>query len=250
MHSTTLSQITSVFDEMNISSSDILLIHSALYRFGRINFSSLELIDLIKSYVPDGAVILPTFTYSFRRNEVFDRKKTMPDKKLGILAKTSFEMFDYRNNCPMFSFGAFGPLSKKILHRDVVNCFGSGSVFDRLCDHNVKIISLGVDFNSGLSMFMNFEKLAGVPYRSDLNLTGFVIEDDKYIKEEAIHFARRETEYSNIIINRNGIGQTLIDKKICKSYELSKVPIYYLPSKEFREYVVNALINDNFCMVN
>jgi aminoglycoside N3'-acetyltransferase len=250
MHSTTLTQIRSAFDDMNILSNDILLIPSALYRFGRTDFSPLELINLIRSYVPYGAVVLPTFTYSFRRDEVFDCKKSMPDKKLGILVKSTFDMFDYRNMCPMFSFGAFGPESKKILHRTSSNCFGKGSVFDRFCDHNVKIISLGVDFNSGLSMFMNFEKLADVPYRSDLRLSGFVIEDNKCKSDVAIHYARLETKYKDIKIDRNGMGQRLIKEKICKQYELSKVPIYYLPSKKFRDYVVSALNSDNFCMAS
>ncbi|MDB9765929.1 AAC(3) family N-acetyltransferase, partial [Planktomarina temperata] len=189
MQRTSKLDLVDAIKNLGIKPYDTVLLHSALYRFGIVDFSAKDLILELSKYLYKGDLILPTFTYSFRRNEVYDVRKSLPDKRLGVLSKEIFLHDHYRNECPQFSFCSLTKTSKNLLDLESPNCFGPYSVFDKMCDANVKILSLGVDFSSGLTMFLNFEKLSKVPYRCNLELSGELIRaDGSSIKANSIHF--------------------------------------------------------------
>lgn len=250
MQKTSKTDLIDAIKKLGIKPNDVILLHSAMYRFGRIEFTPRELLTALKSYFSDGDIIIPTFTYSFRRNEIYDIKKSLPDKRLGILNREAFHFDHYRNECPQFSFISLNKVSSSLLELQSQNCFGQASTFDKLCDENVKILSLGVDFSSGITMFLNFEKLARVPYRFDLHLNGKMIDQEGTIKtRQSTHFAFNEQEFVGYQTNRQSVGEKLIKNGICKTYKVSKVPLYCLESNNFRDSVVNELIKNPYVML-
>jgi hypothetical protein len=97
---------------------------------------------------------------------------------------------------------------------------------------------------------MNCEKLADVPYRRDLIISGQSLKNGQLVNDTAVHFARDEIGYPELSIDRRAIGEKLIDKKICEVFELSHVPLYMIDANDFRDYVCGELIKNRLCMVS
>jgi len=151
-----------------VKKGDTIFVHSDLKSFGWINkeISKDEFIDsfidsLRNAVGKKGNVIMPTFSYSFCKDEIFDLKKT--PSTVGILTE-HFRKIEgvLRSLDPIFSVAAFGP--DKEYYVDVGNdCFGEKSIFEKLHTKNGKFLFLGDTFDITYMHFV--EQNFKVPYR-------------------------------------------------------------------------------------
>lgn len=248
---TKLNDFEQIANDLHIEAGDVVVLHSALYRFGVLSCTPEEIILMLREKVGDsGALIIPTFTYSFRRNEVFDVRKSQPDKKLGLLAKAALQMSPVRSSCPLFSFAGFGAKARSLLHLDAHNCFGEQSVFSSLDDIGAKIVSIGVGYSTGISMFMHFEKLANVPYRKELVLHGELIDVNGEAKQtRAVHFARDEENYPGARTNRSEIGEYLENEGHSRVVMFNGVKCFAMQCPFWGVAVLEQLKIDPLCML-
>ena len=248
---TSAEEVKNIIHTLGVRKNDNILLHSALFRFGVRSFSDTDLLDiLLDSVGPNGTLIIPTFTYSFRRNQVYDVNNSMPDKKLGIIAPLALGLAEYRNECPLFSFCGFGKNVKRILSLKSEYCFGRDSVFASLVDVHCKVLSLGVDYSSGISIFMHFEKQAAVSYREDLVLSGDII-DATGVRQSrrAIHFARDEKRYPNAYTDRAAMGAILKSQGASMELSYKGVGCKLIDSKQACSLVVEKLRHDENFML-
>jgi len=160
--------LSSALRRLGINAGDHLFMHSDIGKFGRLaavnrhNFLTSIIESILLTVTPGGTLIMPTFTYSFCRNEVFDQEKS--PSTVGALT-------EFFRNChgvtrsahPIFSVAALG--QKQDYFCDVsMDAFGAGSIFEKMYLANTKIVFLGARFHA-CTYLHYIEQCLNVPYR-------------------------------------------------------------------------------------
>ncbi len=155
---------------LGIAAGDLLLVHSSLSRFGRVEGGAEAIIDgLLDAVGPRGTVLVPTHTWDRvnARNPVFDVRRT--PGCVGLIPET-FRGRDsaLRGLHPTHSCAAIGPLEVEMLagHETQVTPCGSRSPYQRLIERRGRIVLLGVTLLVNTS-FHALEEMAAVPYLFD-----------------------------------------------------------------------------------
>ena len=241
---TSIIKLKSLFKSLGLKKNDTVFVHSSLFSLGIIDkgidgFHS-ALKEVIGVY---GTIIVPTFTYSFRRNEKFDIQNTPSAKTIGLYSEYIRKKNSVRSSDPLFSMAAIGPMANKLMKRNSFNCFGEHSIYEKLFDQDVKFLCIGISYSSGLSAFMHIEKKAKVPYRKDLMLSGISIgsKGEQY-KDYVIHFARDEKNFfDGAKIDREEMGLYLEKNKISKSLNYRYGKHFLISAKQFEQSVLEKL---------
>ena len=164
-----------------IASGDLLMLHSdALVAAQFRGVPEQQRLDLVLDAVlaglgPSGTLVVPTFTYSFTKGEVFDldyspstvgRLTEHFRRRPGVL----------RSRHPLFSVAAQGPLAPAFAASATGDCFGPGTAFDLLHRHGGKIACLGCGFDR-ITFVHYVEQRAGVDYRYNKRFDGLFRRD-------------------------------------------------------------------------
>jgi len=153
---------------VGVSDGDVIFVHSDIAAFGKLasaDGTTLEtvLIEiLLQSIGETGTLVMPTFTYSFAKGEIFDCQHSK--STVGSLTEF-FRTYPgvVRNVHPIFSVAARGPATEDLCHVNN-DSFGVGSVFDVLEKLDAKILFFGASFAS-CTFSHHLEQAASVPYR-------------------------------------------------------------------------------------
>lgn len=125
---------------------------------------------------PDGTLVLPVFTYSFgsdKQDKVFDLQNTLSTTSgMGNWLVTSGR--GSRSADPMLSVVAVGGRQEALTSGIDRICFGPDSIWARLYADDALICNFNRD--SGSTYLHWVEREAGVPYRSDIPLSGTIID--------------------------------------------------------------------------
>ena len=154
------------------------------------NESGIQLfIDAVENCLaPDGSLLMPAFTYSLTKGQVYDVRRTASE--VGMISEVFRRRPEtVRTRDPIFSFAIAG--AQKEWHRatEAVECFGADSVFDKLHRQNAWILWMGCAFNSTFVHFV--EKRVGVGYRYDKRFQGVRIpEDGREERCECVYYVR------------------------------------------------------------
>ncbi|EJG9898451.1 aminoglycoside N(3)-acetyltransferase, partial [Campylobacter lari] len=137
------------FKKLGITKGDILCVHTELFNFGtpllpRNEFLQTILDCFFEVIGEEGTLIMPTFTYSFCKNEVYDKVKSCT--KMGALNEYFRKQIGVkRTNDPIFSFAIKGA-KEGLFDTQNLSCFGKNSGYDILTKNNGKIIYFGLDW--------------------------------------------------------------------------------------------------------
>jgi aminoglycoside 3-N-acetyltransferase len=212
VQTTTPDDLHALFAALGLQKGTSVLMHSALFSLGRIEGGIAGFHSALRDVVgAEATIVVPTFTYSFRRGETFDIRNTPAPATLGIYSEFLRKSDEaVRSACPLFSFAAQGPEAEQFMAHRTVACFGDKSTYAALFAANLRIVAIGITYSTGISGFMHIEKLANIPYRKDLRLTGRTIGMDGHeYDDEAIHFARDEKRFPTGRTDREAVGQAL-----------------------------------------
>ncbi len=245
MTKTSIKDIEDLLIRLGLQRKDRVMVHSSLFSLGVIENGvdgfHRALLNVIGN---EGTIIVPTFTHSFRQGKVFNILESPSEKSLGIYAeyirKTQSSV---RSSDPLFSMAAIGPDAQELMNRKSINCFGKGSVYERLFEANVRYLALGITYSTGLSAFMHLERLANVPYRKELRLEGRSINTTgKEFDDSAIHFARDENKfYQTGRTNREPMGAMLEEAGVSVAINFRNGRHFALSSNSFEQFVLNQL---------
>ena len=143
---------------------------------------------------PEGTLLVPTYTFSFCRQEPFDPAETPTE---GGPWSPSPDFLEFvrrrpgavRSRDPIHSVAGFGPRAAGLLGNVAGTCFGPGSVFARLLEANARIVTLGVGLDE--ATFRHYvEEVVGVPFRFKKLFTGRIREDGEWKKAGWIYNVR------------------------------------------------------------
>ena len=100
------------------------------------------LISILMDFFDKGNIIVPTFTYSATKGEVFIPDVTESD--VGLFSETFRKKSGVlRSTHPIFSVACFGQDAPYFIKASNEKCFGTETFFEKLITRNVKIICLG-----------------------------------------------------------------------------------------------------------
>jgi len=162
---------------------DIAFFHISHETLGRAESGSngSELCDLLYSAMqevigPDGTMLVPTFSFSFYRNEDFDSIST---PAMQGQWSSSVEFLEYFRNRPgvvrsvdpLFSVAGTGPKAAELLNDLPNTSFGRDCLYERLLKSAGKICGIGVGI--GEATFLHYvEEVKSVPFRYKKLFTG------------------------------------------------------------------------------
>jgi aminoglycoside 3-N-acetyltransferase len=159
-----------------IERGDILFSHSNIGFFGRpegirsADELCQQFMDILRERIgPEGTFVVPTFTYSFPRRQVFDPAET--GSAMGMLAEWVRRHPEARRSAdPSYSVAALGGRADELTRDPPENSFAAGSFFDRFHADGGKILNL--NFDAGSTFVHYVERRLDVPYRFDKTFRG------------------------------------------------------------------------------
>lgn len=174
----TTSSIHESFAAVGLSNDGIVMIHADAGPAAQLtDVPSVDRLDSfiesIISFFSQGTVIVPTFSYSLTKNEIFDCDNTPSD--VGLFTER-FRQFDgVKRSChPIFSVAVYGQKQDIFINTSVSDCFGDGTAFDELYKHNAKLLCLGCSLDR-VTFVHYVEQRLGVSYRYFKTFCGKVV---------------------------------------------------------------------------
>lgn len=219
---------------LGIKKGDSIMVHSDIGSFGKLaafdRTSLLQaLVDSLKESVGNGTIIMPTFTYSFFKNEPYDIANSK--STVGTLTEYFRKQTDVsRTIHPTHSVAVWGKHKKDFLN--IGKCtFGKGSIFGKIHGMNCKIVFLGVPFHKSCTFIHYIEEMHKVPYRYMKKIRGKIIADKKY--EDEFDFYYKYACFFNSFI---GLERHVVKKGFLKEVRVGHGTISMIePNKLFEE---------------
>lgn len=247
MKRTSKRQIVELMQALGVRAGDTISVAAFIPSLGLVEDSIAGLTSAIQEAIgPEGTLVVPTFTASFRRGETYDVKAS-PSFNGALSEHVRKQAGAVRSTCGLFAQAAIGPKAGELMRRPSDSCFGVGSVFANLFNANVKLIGLGIDWDQGYSWFMHLERLAEVPFRRDEAFTGTIRQvDGSEGPGRAVHFVRIEEIPWNR--DREPVGHELVASGIAREIADAGCAHRLIGSKAVAEALVPRLQRDPWCM--
>jgi aminoglycoside 3-N-acetyltransferase len=226
-------QITEALASLGVRPEDNLFVHAGLQRCltvaGRSREEKLATIVCgLRDAVPEGRLILPTFTYSFCDGEAFDVEHS--PSKVGMLTEHFRRLPGVRRTIdPIFSTAVRGALppewERRLSSVHDTDCFGDESIFAYLLESRAKLLFFGVSFECCTFVYLVEQRL-NVPYRYFKNFDGVVRSGTRVVPVTARYFVR---DLEGGVHNWFGpLAQALTEAGRASSASLSRGPELFL----------------------
>ncbi|KEA46272.1 hypothetical protein CR66_03550 [Campylobacter mucosalis] len=196
----TKDELITTLKSLGIKNGDTLLIHAELFRLGKITNKSRFLGDLVDCFLSvvgkNGTIVMPTFTYSFCRNEVYDKLNSK--STVGVLSEYFRHLGGVvRTDDPIFSFAIYGKDKDEYL-KPTTSCFGEGCVYEILHKKGAKFLCFG-DASKGWTFYLYAEQKIGVSYRYFKEFSGDFIDENGVKSHKSIKYFVRKLEAKSIL---------------------------------------------------
>jgi len=180
--------------QVGLKKSDNIFNHNNLGFFGKLKNAIDEesYCKIFKNAIfevigEDGTLVVPTFTYSFCWNRIFDKNKTLGT--CGIFSEFIRKDSDaQRSDDANFSMSAIGKNANFFTRDSPSNPFGKDSFWERFLLKKGKICNF--NFDSGSSFIHYVERLLNVPYRYDKPFAGKSMINGRLENRTFYHFVR------------------------------------------------------------
>lgn len=191
------SSIPSYLLKLGLQQNDTVMIHgnagvAAQFIFDNSSDPIFDFNKHILDYFHEGTVIVPTYTYSATKGEIYDPKIT-PSAIGEFSEKFRLMKGGIRSLHPIFSVSCFGKNAKYFSNSTITDSFGEGTLFEKLYNNNVKILGLGCPLDRFLTFIHYVEQAAKVNYRYFKNFE-FCIQDEFIQKKGHIKYFVRDLE--------------------------------------------------------
>ena len=227
--------IDKAFASVGVNSDDIVMIHAdagvaGQYRELPANEMLDHLINQIKAYFsPKGTVLVPSFSYSFTKNENFHVDSTPSD--VGLFSERFRQGKDVkRSSHPIFSICAWGKFADDFLGGTAFDCFGSGTFFDMLFKRNVKLVVLGCSLNC-ITFVHYVEQKSCVSYRYFKSFGGKVIIGGQIVDVNTRYFVRNRK--LNTECNLTFFSKLATKRKMLSTGSAGRFPIAAIGAVDF-----------------
>ena len=236
-HDYTEAELIQAIRNVGIQEGDVVSLQVSLGRLGYMkggwdmkNLSRLVIESFLKVLSPEGTLLVPTYTYSIGKGEIYEVETT--PSVIGDFT----EIFRARENVirsrdPMLSTAGIGSAAKRILREISFSCYGKGSTFDNICAENGKICTLGIGIY--WATFRHYiEESAAVPFRFLKEFKGIVKEAGKE-KEETWSYFAAPKGVANCQPNGIPLENILIKKGLISEQKVGKGTIKSISAKNY-----------------
>lgn len=245
------SDINKHLKNFGLRESDTIMIHgdagvASQYIFDDCSDPISEFILHLFSYFHKGTVIVPTFTYSATRGELFDPSQT--PSEIGQFSETFRKTKGVIRSChPIFSVCCFGNQAEYFTDSKNTDCFGKDTFFDKLYKNDVKILALGCSLDR--VTFVHFiEQRLNVSYRYLKNFKT-QIRNNKTIEETSVSYFVRKLDLDFNIDLNNFEKEAIRDDKLIKK-PFGRFNTYLIASKDFFNISSKLIKHDEYALVH
>jgi len=186
-----------------IKEGDVVFVHSDISVFGKLLLFDRKLLlrtltDSIKEVIGEnGTIIMPTFTYSFDKNEAYDIENTK--STVGTLTEFFRKQESVsRTIHPSHSVVVWGKYKKELMGISK-DTFGQGSVFEKFHKLNGKLVFFGTPFHEACTFIHYIEQMYEVPYRYMRQYKGKIIKDGKEYEDEFSFYYKYSFFYTDML---------------------------------------------------
>lgn len=182
-----IADLARIFAKLGVVSGDTVYCHSNIGFFGRAEGvrSAAQLCEaffdaIMLAVGPRGTLVVPTYTFSFPRKELFDVENTA--SKMGIFAEWIRGHPDAKRSAdPSYSIAALGARASFFADDAPSNSFCREAGFGRFFDRD----GIVLNFNfPGCALIHFVERELGVPYRFDKSFTGQIRTGGRTVEAE------------------------------------------------------------------
>ena len=246
-------EIFKFLKKLKIKKGDTIFFHGnsmAIFQVEGLNSKSKTIFfwnSVIEYLGKNGTIIVPSFTYSINKNNLFNNKKSK--SKIGQFSEDFRKIFlPERSNDPIFSVCAYGKKSKIIKKVSYKDSFGKDSIFDYLYSKNVKLICLGCELK--VVTFIHYiEQRLKVPYREFKVFNTKILDQDEKMSKVKIKFFCRSTKnkYNYNLVN---LKKEMVKQKKLHTTNFGRIKSYGFRAKDFFIILKNILKNNNKDLIN
>jgi len=236
-------EILSGFQNIPLTSSRIIMVHSSYKSLGDVEGGVETIIDALLDFVgPKGTVLLPTFNFTeWTEQHYFDISET--PSKMGIIGEIARNRKDaIRTPHPIYSFTALGKEKVSFAKCDDARAFGDNSVFGRFHRMNGVIISIGLPWNSTFSMHHYVEYQTGCNYRRTKHFSGIYVDrnGEPLVKTYTMHVRK---DFDVITDIEKGMDD-LFNKGVIKATSVGKATVHYSTAQDFFDHM-SLIVKNN-----
>ncbi len=235
-----------------IGSGDLLMLHSdALVAAQFRSVPDERRLDLVLDAVlaalgPQGTLVVPTFTYSFTKNEVFDLDYS-PSTVGQLTERFRRRSGVLRSRHPLFSVAAHGPLAAAFAASATGDCFGPGTAFDLLYQHGGRIACLGCGFDR-ITFVHYLEQRAGVDYRYNKRFDGLIRRDGVEVAGSVNYLVRDLARDTPCDLGR--LKRRLQETGTLRSAAVGRAGLLAVTARDFFETATALLAEDPAALIH
>ncbi len=194
----------------------------------------------------EGTVLVPTYTFSFCRQECFDVQETPTaggpwSPNASVLEAFRRRPGVVRSADPIHSVAGEGPLAARLLSDVAPTCFGIGSVFHRLRESDAKICLVGLGLEEA-TLRHHSEEVAGAPFRYRKLFTGIIREGGTERKCGWIYNVRILAE--NGFPEGRRLEQRARTEGLCRSAWVGRGEVLVIGARGLHQLTLAALADD------
>jgi len=265
---------TNLQDIVNHLTNDLLIepealvwLHSGVIGMGVVKGGVETITNAFEKVLASGALVIPTFTYSWCNGESFDPNRSeCPD--VGAYAQEAWKDNRFiRNNNPNFSVAVMDNTDDGVVKNEICDaitsstCFGTGSVFEKMwqisLDRPGYILLFGGAHNDVVfrTTFLHMvEEQVGVPYRYNKYFFNPEDKNDK-VGQYVRYLTREEYELQNnnfpppnlefpIISKYNKLGQDVQNDDLLEKKKFAYSQSRLVPINRFCIWLISKLENE------
>lgn len=240
------------FSDLGLEKNDIVMIHgdagvAAQYQDLDAECRLDYLIEEIKRYFfPDGTILVPAFSYSSTKMQDFDVVET--PSAVGLFSEHFRQGRDVnRSSHPIFSVSSWGQYGADFLRGSNSDCFGAGTFFEMLLEHNVRLIALGCDINS-FTFVHHVEQAKKVKYRYFKKFKGRIIDVDQVSNVDTKYYVRDTNIESNC--NLALLARVAKDRKLLQAGSMGRFSIQTIKAVDFYNVAMELLDENEYSLID
>ena len=244
------SDISKSLKNLGLNKSDTVMIHgdagvAAQYIWDNSNDPVSEFIKCLIAYFENGTVIVPTFTYSATKGEVF--KPEEAPSQVGLFSEKFRQIKGVvRSHHPIFSVGCIGEKAKYFANSRLTDCFGDQTLFDKLYNKDVKLIALGCGLER-LTFVHYIEQALNVPYRFFKEFNGS-IKLGSTLENLVVRYFVRNLDINTELDFSNLEKEAISNKKMTKT-SIGRFPVRLITAQDFFKIAKNLLKDDLYALI-
>jgi aminopeptidase-like protein/aminoglycoside N3'-acetyltransferase len=193
-----------------------------------------------------GTLLLPAYTFSFCRREVFDVERSAP---IGGDWSTSADVLEYarqmpgavRSGDPIHSAVAIGPDASSLMKDLPPTCFGEDCLQHRLRRAGGKICTIGTGPDEA-TMVLHAEVMSGVPFRYKKLFTGDISEDGTTRREGWIYDVR--VRCPNTALNPDRMLRESLRAGVVRRVAIGQDALHVMDAQPFYEFLREQIAAD------